>query len=92
MPDKCVDLIFVSLALGGIVDENQLSNSVAELKRVAKPNALFFIVENTAKQENQKHWHYRSVEFYANLFEPIKLKFETKYDDAGEEISIMVGV
>mgnify|MGYP004598943903 CR=1 FL=1 len=53
--------------------------------------ALFFIVENTAKLKNSNHWHYRSAEFYKDLFKPINLKLETTYDDANEEISVMCG-
>ena len=91
LADNSVDLVFVSLALGGIVDESQLKSAIDELKRVAKPNALFFIVENTAKQDNATHWHYRSAEFYADLFKPIDLQLETTYEDLNEEISVMVG-
>lgn len=91
LPSDSVDLVFVSLALGGIVDKSQLKMAIDELKRVAKQNALFFIVENTAKQDNQKYWHYKSAEDYASLFKPIELKLETTYEDINEEISIMVG-
>lgn len=91
LPSNSVDLVFVSLALGGIVDKSQLKMAIDELKRVAKQNALFFIVENTAKQDNQKYWHYKSAEDYASLFKPIELKLETTYEDINEEISIMVG-
>lgn len=91
LTDSSVDLVFVSLALGGIVDEAQLKCAIDELKRVAKPSALFFIVENTARQDNQTHWHYRSADDYINLFEPIKLQVETTYEDVNEEISVMVG-
>lgn len=91
LPNDSVDLVFVSLALGGIVDEMQLKMAIDELKRVAKPNALFFIVENTAKQDNQQHWHYKSAQDYINLFKPKQLKLETTYLDINEEISIMAG-
>ena len=91
LPNDSANLIFVSLALGGIVSQTQLQTAVDELKRVAKPNALFFIVENTAKLKNSNHWHYRSAEFYKDLFKPINLKLETTYDDANEEISVMCG-
>ena len=91
LPDDSVDLVFVSLALGGIVSQTQLQTAVDELKRVAKPNALFFIVENTAKLKSSNYWHYRSAEFYKDLFKPINLKLETTYDDANEEISVMCG-
>lgn len=91
LPDDSVNLIFVSLALGGIVSQTQLQTAVDELKRVAKPNALFFIVENTAKLKNSNYWHYRSAEFYMDLFKPINLRLETTYDDANEEISVMCG-
>ena len=91
LPNDSVDLVFVSLALGGIVDEAQLKMAIDELKRVAKQNALFFIVENTARQDNQRYWHYKSAEYYINLFKPIRLKLETTYEDINEEISVMVG-
>lgn len=89
--DDSMDLIFVSLALGGIVDEAELQRAVAELQRVSKPNALFFIVENTANEENSSYWHYRKVEEYIKLFKPVNLVLETSYEDVGEEISVMVG-
>lgn len=91
LADNSVDLVFVSLALGGIVDKEQLKSAIYELKRVAKPNALFFIVENTAKQDNQTHWHYRSANDYIELFKPINLQLETTYEDVNEEISVMCG-
>lgn len=91
LPSDSVDLVFVSLALGGIIYKKHLKYAIDELKRVAKPNALFFVVENTARQDNHRYWHYRSAEDYINLFKPIELKLETTYEDINEEISIMVG-
>lgn len=91
LPDNSVDLIFCSLVLGGITNNNKLKKIIVELKRIAKPNALFFIVENTAKEDNSNYWHYRSVDEYLKIFKPINLKLIEQYEDVGEEISILVG-
>ena len=91
IPDKSVDIIFVSLVLGGIVNDMDLQATINEFKRVAKDDALFFIVENTAKHPNSGYWHYRSYDEYKKLFNFLNLNLETTYTDCGEEISIMVG-
>lgn len=91
LPDKSIDLIFVSLVLGGITDEKILKKNIAEMQRVAKDNALFFVVENTAKEPDSQYWHYRSVDKYKELFSFCNLELIEQYDDLGEEISIFVG-
>ncbi len=91
LPNESIDIIFVSLVLGGITNKRKLEKVITEFKRIAKRDAIFFIVENTAKEENSNYWHYRSVDEYVELLKPLKLQLVKQYEDVGEEISIMVG-
>lgn len=91
LPDNSVDLVFVSLVLGGIVNKNQLQNCVNELKRISSEDALFFVVENTAEKDNSFYWHYRNVEEYKELFDFCNLEVMETYEDLGEEITVLAG-
>lgn len=91
LPDNSVDIVFVSLVLGGIVNKNHLENCIKELKRISSENALFFIVENTAQMKNSFYWHYRQIDEYKEMFDFCNLELMDTYEDLGEEISILAG-
>lgn len=91
LPDKSIDLIFVSLVLGGITNSKDLEKLIEEFNRISSDNALFFIVENTEKCENSNYWHYRSSKEYQELFKFVKLHNFLQYKDCGEEISVFIG-
>lgn len=91
LEDNSVSLVFISLVLGGITNQDDLMNTVSELKRIAKPNAVFLIAENTQKTNNSEYWHYRDVEYYKGLFDFVDFTIEKKYHDCDEEISVMLG-
>lgn len=90
--DNSIDLIFVSLTLGGIVKEKDLNVAINELKRVSSPSALFFIVENTEKSlKENNYWTSRSLDDYRNLFSFVDLNLEKSYIDINQEVSILTG-
>ncbi|NIM12124.1 MAG: methyltransferase domain-containing protein [Candidatus Aminicenantes bacterium] len=86
-----VDVVWICIVLGGIVDEKVLQHSTAEIDRVLKKNGLVFLVENTSNQPDTLHWKYRPVEMYRHLFGFVNLKHISNYFDLGERLSIMAG-
>lgn len=91
LQDKSADVIFISLVLGGIVNKEELKNTIEELKRISCDDALFFVAENTAKCKNSDYWHFREQKEYLKMFDFANLKLENTYEDLGEEISIFAG-
>lgn len=91
LDDNSVSLIFISLVLGGITNQDNLIHTISELKRIAKPNAVFLIAENTQKADNSEYWHYRDAEYYKSFFDFVNFTIEKKYHDCDEEISVMSG-
>lgn len=91
LKDNSISLVFISLVLGGITNQDDLINVVAELRRVAKPSAAFLIAENTQKTPDSEYWHYRGADYYKKLFNFVDFVHETKYYDCGEEITVLLG-
>jgi ubiquinone/menaquinone biosynthesis C-methylase UbiE len=89
--DAEVDLLWVCLVLGGIVEDDVLSRSVAELDRVLKPGALLVVIENTSEKTDAPHWRFRSVDAYRQLLSFATLQHKGDYEDVGERISILIG-
>jgi SAM-dependent methyltransferase len=89
--DAEVDLLWVCLVLGGIVDEATLERSIRELDRVLRPGGLLVLVENTSDKADAPHWRFRSVGDYQRLLGFADLDHKGDYEDASERISIMVG-
>jgi ubiquinone/menaquinone biosynthesis C-methylase UbiE len=87
MPDASVDVVWCCLVLGGIRD---LDQTVSEIRRVARPGCLLFVVENTTETDDRAHWFYRSVAEYQRAF-GVPLRHVHDYEDQGERISVMVG-
>lgn len=89
--DAEVDLLWVCLVLGGILQNDVLRRSVAELNRVLKPGGLLVLVENTSAMADRAHWRFRSIGAYQRLLSFAELEHKGDYEDASERISIMVG-
>jgi SAM-dependent methyltransferase len=85
LADDSVDVLWVCLVLGGLRD---LETAVAELRRVARPTALLFLVENTSERPDLEHWFYRSVDEYRQAFHA-PLAHVHDYVDQGDRISVM---
>lgn len=92
LPERSVDVVWITLVLGTITDDTVLRQSVAEVERVLRDGGLLFLVENTAEKRDRRHFEFRPVSFYASLFPSIPLiQHEADYYDFGERISVMVG-
>jgi ubiquinone/menaquinone biosynthesis C-methylase UbiE len=91
LPDKCIDVVFTWSVLGGITDDAALTATLAELKRITSANALFFLVENTARLKDSHYWHYRDEKTYQKLFDFVDLRTRGRYSDAGQRMSILIG-
>jgi hypothetical protein len=89
--DGCFDVVWVCLVLGGIVLPTLLYETVRELERVLAANGLLFLVENTSRKEDRRHWVFRSRDEYASLFRSVDLRLVGHYEDLGEEISVLAG-
>jgi SAM-dependent methyltransferase len=89
--DAEVDLLWVCLVLGGILEDDVLRRSAAELNRVLKPGGLFVLIENTSAMADPAHWRFRSIGAYQRLLAFAALEHKGDYEDASERISIMIG-
>lgn len=91
MGDASADLVWITLVLGALLDEESLATAVSEVTRVLKPGGLLFLVENTAEKPSPRHYRFRSEMQYLALFPTVALRHAGTYEDAGEEISILAG-
>lgn len=89
--DSSFDVIWICLVLGGITSNHNLKLAVDEINRVARPNALLLLIENTSNKKNILSWKYRSKDTYISLFKKFDLKNLIDYDDLGERNSIFAG-
>jgi len=90
LENASVDLVWVCLVLGGISNKN-LPSTIAELRRVMKPNAIVCLIENTSDLRSNRYWNYRSVAFYQELFSFCNLQHLSDYEDLKETNSILIG-
>ncbi len=88
--DASIDLLWICLVLGGIPNK-KLPGTIAELRRVLKPNALICLIENTTDLPSNKYWNYRPVSFYQDLFSFSALQHHSDYEDLKETNSILIG-
>ena len=89
--DASVDIVWICLVLGGIVDANALQSILLEIKRVLKDGGLIFLIENTSKIKDGRYWKYRTPEDYEQYFSFANLRYLSDYFDLEERISIMSG-
>ena len=89
--DSEVDLVWVCLVLGGVLEQHLLEQSIQEINRVLRPGGLLVLVENTSPAPDAAHWKFRSVAEYQALFPFAPLEHKGDYEDAAERISIMTG-
>lgn len=89
--DADVDLVWICLVLGGVVEQRVLDASVQEINRVLRPGGLLVLIENTSSAPDAAHWKFRSVADYRALFPFVPLEHKSDYFDASERISIMTG-
>lgn len=87
--DSSVDIVWVCLVLGGLRNKD-LDQAIREIRRVLKTGGLLFLIENTNSKPDAKHWTFRSVAEYQNLFSMPLVKLHD-YLDLEEQISIMEG-
>ena len=86
-----IDVVWICLVLGGITSERSLRQTTKELQRVLRPDGLLFLAENTTPTQSGRHWTFRSVESYQQLFPSIRLAQLAEYQDRGERISVLSG-
>ncbi len=89
--DGEVDLLWICLVMGGIVDNLLLQQSIRELDRVLRPDGLLVVVENTSERDDAPHWKFRSVAEYQRLFDFARLEHKADYEDVSERISVLIG-
>jgi len=89
--DKSIDVVWICLVLGGIIDQYVLRKIILEVERVLNDEGLVVLIENTTDVKDTEYWKFRSVEFYQSLFFFTKLKHLSDYCDLNERVSIMIG-
>jgi len=89
-PDSSFDVVWSCLVLGGIPDDNILQ-TIDEIKRVLKQGGLFFFIENTSSKKNTDYWFYRDEKDYIRLAKFCNPKALSYYEDLGEKITIFSG-
>ncbi len=89
--DGSIDVIWICLVLGGIIDKHALEDVISETDRILKNGGIITLIENTTDTTDREHWKYRPIEFYQSLFSFSKLDHVSDYYDLGERISILVG-
>ncbi len=68
LADDSVDVVWICLVLGGIVEDTELARTALEVRRVLKPGGLLFLLENTSEKPDGAYRRYRSVEGWRELF------------------------
>ena len=91
MDNESVDIVWVCLVMGGIINQGELKNAAKEINRVLKDGGLLFLVENTSEKSSGEYWIFRPIVTYEALFGNIQLEHLSDYFDMGERISIMAG-
>ncbi|NCD40827.1 MAG: class I SAM-dependent methyltransferase [Bacteroidia bacterium] len=89
--DHSVDIVWICLVLGGIIENVELKKLIADVNRILKNGGLLCVVENTSKKKDGQYWKFRSVVEYKDLFQYATLRHCIDYIDLGEDISVMVG-
>lgn len=91
VPDRSIDVLWICLVLGGIVDEEVLSQTTSELERILGDDGLLFLVEDSSDREDRDHWKYRSEDSYRKLMPFVDLRGITSYQDLDNQVSVMAG-
>ena len=89
LADNSVDVVWICLVLGGIVDDEELARTALEVRRVLKPGGLLFLVENTSEKPDGDYWRYRGVEGWRELFRLPSLEHVSDYEDMEEHNSVL---
>ena len=91
LADGEADAAFSCLVLGGIEGATALAAAGDELHRVLAPGGFVFLAESISDQPAIPHWTFRSVADYAAAMPWADLQELTRFDDAGDPVSVMVG-
>lgn len=86
-----IDVVWICLVLGGIVDEKAINKTKSEIGRILKKNGILILVENTMNKKSSNYWKFRTINYYQEKFHEYNLKHETDYFDLGERISVFSG-
>lgn len=86
-----VDVAWICLVLGVITAPADLAATIEEVRRVLRPGGVLFVVENTAKRRNKRHFHFRSEREYARLLRFATPRVIARYEDLGQRISVFAG-
>ncbi len=89
LADDSVDVVWICLVLGGIVDDAELARTALEVRRVLRPGGLLFLVENTSEKPDGDYWRYRSVEGWRELFRLPSMEHVSDYEDMDERNSVL---
>jgi SAM-dependent methyltransferase len=87
--DDSVDVVWICLVLGGVVDDAALARTAGEVQRVLRPGGLLFLVENTSQKPDGEYWRFHEVTAWQALFAPAPLEHLCDYQDQGERIAVL---
>ncbi len=94
--DQAFDVIWCCMVLSTVLKADMLTDTLAELERVAKPGALVCFIDNTSTVDGRpvrsKYSISRTIEEYQAAFAPwVDLAVKGDYVDFGEINTVFVG-
>lgn len=91
LADDEVDVVFTLTVLGGLLADGELAAMAGEVRRVLRPGGLVVLAESVSTLPRMAHWTPRTVADYAAAFPWVELRERSRFDDAGDPISVLVG-
>lgn len=91
LADGEADVAFTCLVLGGIGGPEALAALGEELERVLAPCGLVVLAESVSDRAPVGHWTFRSVADYSAALPWAGLQEITRFDDAGDAVSVLAG-
>jgi SAM-dependent methyltransferase len=91
LADGEADVVFTCLVLGGIVGDDALAATAAEVDRVLAPGGLVLLCESVSQRPFAGHWRFRTARAYRDAFAFAALAEVAAFDDAGDAVSVLAG-
>lgn len=91
LDDGEAGVVFTCLVLGGLVTDDALAATAAEVDRVLAPGGLLLLCESVSARPCAGHWRCRTARAYREAFAFAALAEVAAFDDAGDAVSVLAG-